>query len=180
MKPKWKNQRLDLCCDGFNDWNHSLAWRYYPRQSLVSWLSNRQLVNVKVRRNADGKTWTAFCRVCPIDNLLKFIPHLPIFITVSTNTHNLPGTHLKYIFIDDDRRDEILDSLGQTFYDITARWMTRNWKSNNKCNQWSSSSTYTAFVLYFILLHVAAPYLETVTKVTKQPLYDNECLVRSF
>ena len=148
----------------------------------MSWLSSRQLVN-KVRRNADEKTWRAFYGVYPIDNLPKFIPHLPIFIIVNTDTHNLPGTHWKCIFIGKDRRGEIFDSLAQPINDMLVRWInrfTRKWKTNHKCYQRSSSSTCGAFVLYFILSRLAAPSLETVTKVMKHSLYDNECFVRSF
>lgn len=119
----------------------------------MSWLSNKQLCE-KIRKNANKKTRDAFHGVYPLDELPKSIPHLPIFIIVNTQSHNLEGEHWKTIFIDEKRRGEVFDSLAQPMNAKLIQWInqfTYRWKRNHKVYQHAKSATCGAFALYFIL-----------------------------
>ena len=65
----------------------------------MSWLSDEDICE-KVKKNANQEVKKAFFGVYPIDELPDFIPHLPIFIVVNTQAHNLQGEHWKTIFIE--------------------------------------------------------------------------------
>ena len=119
----------------------------------MSWLSDKQLYK-KVEKNADEKTREAFYGVYPLDELPKFIPHLPLFIIVNTQTHNLSGEHWKTVFIDKNRDGEVFDSLAQPMNAMLMSWMdrfTRRWKRNRKVYQHFESSSCGAFALYYVL-----------------------------
>ena len=148
----------------------------------MSLLSDRQIIN-KVRINASPKVREAFYGVYPIDELPEFIPHLPIFIVVNTDTHNLQGQHWKTIFIDKNRHGEVFDSLAQPMNDLLVRWMnrfTRKWKTNPKMYQPSKSTSCGAFALYFIFKRFDFPSLNHFTQCFSHSLASNERLVRSF
>lgn len=148
----------------------------------MSWLSDKQICE-KVRKNGDLKTRNAFYGVYPIDTLPEFIPYLPIFIVVNTQTHNLEGEHWKTIFINKERFGEVFDSLAQPMSDLLIRWLnrfTRRWKRNPKIYQHVKSTTCGAFALYYILKRLDCPSLNNFTQSFRKSLNDNERLVRSF
>jgi ribosomal protein S17E len=148
----------------------------------MSWLSNKQ-ISLKVRKNGDEIIRKAFYGVYPIDELPEFIPHLPIFIVVNTQTHNLEGEHWKTIFIDAKRCGEVFDSLAQPMNDLLIRWMnrfTRKWKTNHKVYQHSKSTQCGAFALYFILKRMNYSSLNTFTQTFSPSFPTNESLVRDF
>lgn len=149
---------------------------------MMSWLSNRQLIQ-KVRKNADDDTKKSFLGVYPIDRLPKFLPHLPVFLIVNTQTHNLNGEHWKAIFIDKNRYGEVFDSLAQPTSNILNRWMnrfTRKWTTNSKTFQHVSSSTCGAYSLYYVLTRLAFPSLAAFTRSFSRALHVNERNVRAF
>jgi hypothetical protein len=148
----------------------------------MSWLSDAQ-ISEKVRENGDVKTREAFYGVYPIDELPKFIPHVPIFLVVNTHTHNLEGEHWKTIFINKDRWGEVFDSLAQPMNDLLIRWMNRftyRWKTNHKIYQHARSTTCGAFALYYILKRLDSPSWNSFLQSFTRSLHDNECFVRSF
>ena len=148
----------------------------------MSWLSDKDIAK-KVWKNADPKTRLAFYDVCPIDELPTSVPHLPIFIVVNTHTHNLNGQHWKTIFIDENRRGEVFDSLAQPMNDLLVRWMnrfTRSWTTNYKVYQHARSTTCGAFALCYILTRLDYPSLDSFTKSFSRSINANEHLVRSF
>ena len=78
----------------------------------MRWLSGKKLSD-KVKRNARPKVKHAFHGVFPIDELPSFLPHVPIFIIVNTQSHNLQGQHWKTIYINAKHEGEIFDSLAE-------------------------------------------------------------------
>ncbi len=148
----------------------------------MSWLSDTEICE-KVKKNGSEAVKKAFYGVYPLDELPDFIPHLPIFIVVNTQTHNLQGEHWKTIFIDRNRRGEVFDSLAQPMTNLLKRWLnrfTRRWKRNNKVYQHANSTTCGAFALYFILRRLDYPSLNSFTASFSRSVNDNECIVRSF
>ena len=149
----------------------------------MSWLSDDD-ISRKVRRNGNEKCQAAFYGVYPLDALPHFIPHLPLFIVVNTQTTNLEGEHWKTIFIDKNRRGEVFDSLAQPMNAILIRWMnrfTRRWKKNRKVYQKAKSATCGAFALYYIMKRLDFPSLDSFTSHSfSNSLSDNELVVRKF
>ena len=148
----------------------------------MSWLTDRQLRR-KVESNANEKTKEAFYGVCPLDGLPRRIPHLPVFIIVNTQTHNLSGEHWKTIFIDKNRDGEVFDSLGQPMNAMLISFMnrfTRRWKRNHKVYQHKNSATCGAFALYYILRRLDCPSLKCVTQAFSSSLNANEKIVERF
>ena len=148
----------------------------------MSWLSDKDLCG-KVEKNANDKTREAFYGVCPLDELPQFISHLPIFIIVNTQTHNLSGEHWKSIFIDKNRHGEVFDSLAQPMNDMLVRWMnrfTQRWTRNRKVYQHAKSATCGAYALYYILKRLDYPSMKSLTQSFSSSLNDNECLVQKF
>lgn len=148
----------------------------------MSWLSSKQIQD-KVKKNASEEVKNAFYGVYPIDKLPDSIPHLPIFIVVNTDTHNLDGEHWKTIFINKDRYGEVFDSLAQPMSNLLIRWMnryTRRWKKNYKVYQHSRSTTCGAFALYYILKRLDHSSFYSFTQTFSRSIPKNECLVQSF
>jgi hypothetical protein len=148
----------------------------------MSWLSDKD-ISLKVKKNANEIIREAFYGVYPIDELPEFIPHLPIFIVVNTQTHNLAGEHWKTIFINVNRCGEVFDSLAQPMNDFLIRWMnrfTRKWKTNHKVYQHYKSTTCGAFALYFILKRMNYSSLDAFTQTFTHSSSVNESLVRDF
>ena len=148
----------------------------------MSWLSDKQLCK-KVEKNAGVKARKAFYGVYPLDKLPRSVPHLPIFIVVNTQTHNLSGEHWKSIFIDEKRNGEIFDSLAQPMNAMLIRWMnqfTRRWKRNRKVYQHPKTATCGAFALYYILNRLNHPSMNALTQSFSPSLHANECLVQKF
>ena len=148
----------------------------------MSWLSDVKICE-KVERNGDEKIQKAFYGVCPLDELPRFIPHLPIFIVVNTQTHNLEGDHWKTIFIDKNRNGEIFDSLAQPLNAMLITWMnrfTRRWKRNYKIYQHPNTTTCGAFALFYIFKRLNCASLNAFTHFLSPSLYANESLVRHF
>ena len=148
----------------------------------MSWLTATQ-ISKKVSKNGDIHTRKAFYGVYPIDQLPKFIPHLPIFIVVNTQSHNLDGEHWKTIFIDKNRHGEVFDSLALPTSNLLTRWMnrfTRKWTRNRKVYQHAKSTTCGAFALYYILKRLNSPSFNSVTRSFSPSLNANDMLVRSF
>ena len=148
----------------------------------MSWLSGKKLSD-KVKRNASSKVKDAFHGVFPIDELPSFLPHVPIFIIVNTQSHNLQGQHWKTIYINAKREGEIFDSLAQPPSELLVRWMnrfTRRWTTNRKIYQKDTTTTCGAFALYYILKRLDYPSLDDFTHTFSHSLYCNEQIVRSF
>lgn len=148
----------------------------------MSWLSDEKICE-KVERNANEKTRKAFYGVCPLDELPSFVPYLPIFIVVNTQTHNLEGEHWKTIFIDKNRNGEIFDSLAQPMNAMLITWMnrfTRRWKKNHKVYQHTNSTTCGAFALFYILKRLDCASLNSFTHLFSHSLNANESLVHNF
>ena len=125
----------------------------------MSWLTADD-IKTKVQRNADEATLKAFDNVYSLDTLPPAVNHYPIFIVLNTHSQNLGGEHWKAIFIGEDRRGELFDSLAQPPNIPTQQWLrkhTRQYQRNERILQHPLSSTCGAFVLYFILkrLHVS-------------------------
>ena len=148
----------------------------------MSWLSSAKILE-KVKRNADEVTKKAFHGIYPIDDLPQSVPHLPIFIIVNTHTHNLPGEHWLTIFIDENKRGEVFDSLALPMSNLLIRWLntfTRKWKRNNKAYQHPLSSSCGAFALYFTLKRLRAKDFEHVTSSFNATPRVNERKVLAF
>ena len=149
----------------------------------MSWLSNEDITR-KVRRNGSKECKKAFYGVYPSDKLPKFVPRLPLFIVVNTQTSNLEGEHWKTIFIDKKRRGEVFDSLAQPMNPMLIRWMnqfTRTWKKNRKVYQHAKSTTCGAYALYYIMKRLDFSSLDSFTSHSfSSSLTDNERFVCKF
>ena len=148
----------------------------------MSWLTDKKITE-KVMKNGSEKIRHAFYGVYPIDALPKSVPHLPLFLVVNTQTHNLAGEHWKTIFIDKNRCGEVFDSLAQPMSDILIQWMnrfTRRWKRNRKVYQHGKSSTCGAFALYYILNRLDFPSLNKFTQSFARFVNLNEKRVLTF
>ena len=149
---------------------------------MMNWLSDEEICT-KVEKNANEETYKAFYGVYPLDRLPSFVPHLPIFIVINTQTHNLGGEHWKSIFIDKNRDGELFDSLAQPMNAMLIRWMnrfTRRWKKNRKVYQRRNSTTCGAFAVYYILNRLDYSSLDSFTQSFSPSLNANECLVHKF
>lgn len=148
----------------------------------MSWLSS-DIIRQKVQRNADEATWKAFDDVYSVDTLPSVIHHYPIFIVLNTDTKNLPGEHWKVIFIKEDKRGELFDSLASPPTIATQQWLkkhTRQWKTNACTIQHPQSSKCGAFVLYFILKRLHVRRFECLTKNFSANLHVNEKMITQF
>lgn len=148
----------------------------------MSWLSD-DAIKQKVQHNADEATWQAFDDVYSVDTLPSTIRHYPIFIVLNTHPHNLQGEHWKVIFIHQDRRGELFDSLALPPNIPTQQWLkkhTRQWKTNARAFQHPLSSSCGAFVLYFILKRLRSRRFETLTQKFSSNVHVNEKMIRKF
>lgn len=142
----------------------------------MSWLSGQDILNA-VHKHADKPTREAFAGVYSMDKLPFAVCHYPFFMIVNTQSHNLPGAHWLTIYIDQDRRAEIFDSLALPPSQVLMRWLhqfTRSTTRNSLSYQHPLSDTCGAFALYFVFHRLKGP-------VTFSPsLYNNENIVRTF
>ena len=148
----------------------------------MSWLNDKQL-REKIRKNANKETRKAFLGVYPLDELPNSIPHLPIFIIVNTQSHNLEGEHWKTIFIDEKRRGEIFDSLALPMNVKLIQWInqfTYRWKRNHKVCQHAKSATCGAFALYFIFNRLNYDSLNNFVQSFSHSMNVNERRVYQF
>ena len=148
----------------------------------MSWLSG-EAIQQKVQYNADDTTWKAFDSVYSVDTLPSSITHYPIFIVLNTHPHNLKGQHWKVIFIHEDRRGELFDSLALPPNIPTQQWLnkhTRQWKRNARAFQHPLSASCGAFVLYFILNRLRVRRFESICQKFSTNLHANEKMIRKF
>ena len=148
----------------------------------MSWLS-ADTIKEKVCKNADEATWKAFDNVYSLDTLPSVIKHYPIFIVLNTHPQNLHGKHWKVIYIGENRRGELFDSLGMPPNIPTQQWLrkhTRQYKRSERVLQHPLSSTCGAFVLYFILKRLHVQRFESITQKFSHNQYSNEKFVREF
>ena len=148
----------------------------------MSWLSS-ETIKKKVQHNADDVTWTAFDDVYSMNELPSRVPHYPVFIVLNTHPHNLDGEHWKVIFIGEDRKGELFDSLALPPNIPTQQWLkkhTRQWKTNARAFQHPLSASCGAFVLYFILNRLHVQRFESLTKKFSCNAHVNEKMVRKF
>lgn len=119
----------------------------------MSWLSGSELKR-KIFRNASVETLQAFHGVFSMDKLPFAVPKYPFFMIVNTQSHNLPGEHWIAIFIDENKKGEIFDSLARPTAQPLIRWMnqfTRSFTKNHLRYQHVLSSMCGAFVIFYIL-----------------------------
>ena len=148
----------------------------------MSWLSGNDLLKA-IHSNADEATRQAFYGIYSIDVLPTFVPHYPLLLIVNTDTHNLPGTHWKVIFIDKDRRGEVFDSLAYTVNPVIYQWMnrfTRSWIRNQKIFQLPLAATCGAYALYFVLNRLSHKSMSDTMKHFNERFSTNEAKVLAF
>ena len=148
----------------------------------MSWLSDNQLVK-RIKRNGDRKTLKAFGGIYAIDDLPQFIPHYPFMAVINTQSHNLPGEHWIAVYINENRRGEIFDSLVTPTSIFLIRWLnrhTRSWRKNIHRFQNPFSSTCGSFVLFYVLQRCECKMMECVTRRFSASFSANEKLVRDF
>lgn len=148
----------------------------------MSWL-NADDIKIKVQRNADEATCKAFDNVYSLDTLPTVVKQYPTFIVLNTHSQNLEGEHWKAIFIGEDRRGELFDSLGQVPNIATQQWLrkhTRQYQRNERVLQHPFSSTCGAFVLYFILNRLQVDRFKTVIQRFSCNPSSNEKMIRTF
>ena len=148
----------------------------------MSWLSS-DTIKQKVQHNADDTTWKAFDNIYSVDTLPSNITHYPIFLVLNTHPHNLKGEHWKVIFIKEDHRGELFDSLALPPNIPTQQWLnkhTRQWKTNARAIQHPLSSSCGAFVLYFILNRLHVRRFESISQTFSSNPHVNEKRIRKF
>lgn len=104
--------------------------------------------------------------VYPIDGLPSTFS-VPAFFVINTHTHNLPGEHWKAIYIDDEMRGEVFDSLALPISNTIIRFMnlhTRQWKSNKKAFQHPLSAKCGVYIIYYVTKRLLYPSLDEFCK----------------
>ena len=142
----------------------------------MSWLSAQEMIRA-IRKHADPPTRQAFGGVFSIDRLPFAVPHYPFFMIVNLQAHNLPGSHWVTVFIDEQRRGEIFDSLALPPPQLLMRWLhqfTRSVIRNHLSYQYPLSDTCGAFALYFVFHRLKGPVK------FRDCILHNEATVRSF
>ena len=102
---------------------------------------------------------------------------------MNTHPQNLSGEHWKVIFIKEDRRGELFDSLAQAPSILTQQWLkkhTRQWKRNGRAFQHPLAASCGAYVLYFILNRLHTQRFETLTHKFSYNSHVNEKMIRKF
>ena len=148
----------------------------------MSWLSDQQLLT-KIKRNGDFKTLKAFGGIYAMDQLPKSIPHYPFMAVINTQSHNLPGEHWIAIYINENRRGEVFDSLAIPPSLFLSRWMnrhTRSWRKNSRRVQNPFSFSCGAFVLFYILQRCECDKMKCITERFSASFPANEKLVHNF
>ena len=148
----------------------------------MSWLSDGDIKR-KIRLNGDSATQKAFLGVFPIDDLPFSLPSYPAIFVVNTQSHNLPGEHWIAIFIDQQRRGEVFDSLALPPSLLLTQWMNRfcrSWRRNHFSYQHPFSAACGSFVIYFVLHRLRVSHLNDITNCFTRELYANEKFIVSF
>lgn len=148
----------------------------------MSWLTGEDLQDL-IYKYANESTKEAFIGVFAIDMLPRRIMHYPCFMIVNTHTLNLPGQHWKAIFISENRRGEVFDSLALPISTFLLKWLntfTKSWSQNKLTIQNPMSATCGAYVLYYILCRMKKGNMNQCLKPFTTNLHLNDQLMLQF
>ena len=119
----------------------------------MSNLSDDQITRIIDKYNLTGDKDT-FLGVFSMDVLPRQVSHYPTCMVINTHSHNLPGEHWISVFITDNKRGEVFDSLALPLSNYLIRWLnqfTKSWQYNRKRYQPLGSDKCGAFTIYYIL-----------------------------
>ena len=148
----------------------------------MSWLTDTELERAIVSCD-DSRVVEAFRGVFPKDQLPKTHIVPPAFLVVNTDVSNLPGRHWKAIYIDENYKGEVFDSLATPVSNHVGRFMNRNtrqWKVNRTMVQHPLSSQCGAYVLYFVTQRLKFNSLRDLCHSFSFNLDENERRMRAF
>ena len=146
----------------------------------MSWLTDAELERAIVSCD-DVRVVETFRGVYPNDQLPNIVP--PAFLVVNTDVSNLPGRHWKAIYIDENYKGEVFDSLATPVSNRVARFMNRNtrqWKTNRVMIQHPLSTQCGAYVLYFVTQRLKFNSLRDLCHTFSSDLNENERRMRAF
>ena len=111
------------------------------------------------------------------------LTHVPAFLVINTDSHNLPGRHWISIYIDANRRCEVFDPLASPPSNHVVRFMnrwSRQWVTNNNMYQHPLSSACGVFVLYHLVNRHCYPSLSALLQTLSPNLLENEIIMSAF
>ena len=121
--------------------------------------------------------WNMYEGVYAHDQLPNlYLTHVPTFIVINTDSHNLPGRHWISIYIDVNRRGEVFDPLASPLSTHVMRFMnrwTRQWITNSNVYQHPLSQACGVFVLYHLVNRLCYPSLSALLQTLSPNLLEN-------
>lgn len=148
----------------------------------MSWLTTEDLERALIQHN-DPSVLNAFQGIYPNNMLPTTNLHVPLFIVVNTDPHNLAGQHWKVIYINEDYCGEVFDSLALPLSNHVIQFMnrwTRSWRTNRTMFQHPSSKQCGVYVLYFITQRLKYSTLTRFCQSLSFSLLENERKMRAF